>query len=234
MKGNRKYWRSVVVWSIGFVLGFVVATPPVLGDDDGAQVISPTSKKALRSYQKLAGDWWNWAVQFPFATNPINEDGSVDCTRGQKGKIWFLAGTFGETVERDCTIPEGKSLFFPIVNALFWVPEDGADVAAVRAGANAQINLTTFLEVIIDGVVIADPFAYRAQSPPGGFALNFGPLLADFGYGPTPDPRDPAVADGYWILLAPLEEGEHAIVFRSDLPGFNDVTYHLTVGNDDD
>ena len=174
---------------------------------DGIKVLEPGIKHFGKSYNELAGDWWNWAVQFPFATNPINEDGSVDCTRGQKGKIWFLAGTFGETARRECTIPKGKTLFFPVVNALWWVPEDGDNVAEVRALANAQINPTTSLKVIIDGVVIKDPFAYRAQSQPRGFALNFGPLLADFGFPPRPNPRDPAVADGYWILLAPLRKG---------------------------
>lgn len=229
MRDNRKYWRSVVMWSVGVVLGLLVATP-VPADDDRAQVIEPTSKKAHPSYQELAGDWWNWAVQFPLATNPIVEDGPVDCTRGQKGKIWFLAGTFGGTAERECTIPSGKALFFPIVNTLWWVPEDGEDVPKVRELANEIINSTTALEVIIDGVVIKDPFAYRAQSPPGGLALKFGPFLADLGLHPTPNPRD-AVADGYWILLAPLRKGAHVIEFSSSQPGLNvDVTYHLTVG----
>jgi hypothetical protein len=205
---------------------------------EGIKVLEPGTKHFGKSYNELAGNWWNWAVQFPFETNPIVEDGSVDCTRGQKGKIWFLAGTFGETANRECTIPTGKALFFPILNALWWVPEDGDNVAEVRALANAQINAATSLEVSIDGVAIEDPFAYRAQSPPGGFALNFGPLLADLGFPPTPDPREPAVADGYWILLAPLRKGAHIIEFRSSQSGppvFNlHVTYHLTVGHDDD
>jgi hypothetical protein len=192
-----------------------------------------------RLYNELSGDWWNWAVQFPAAINPILEDdGAVDCTRGQKGKIWFLAGNFGGSSNRECTIPRGKALFFPVINTLWWVPEDGVDVAEVRAIANAQINATTFLEVSIDGVGIEDPFAYRAQSPPGGFALNFGPLLGDFGFDPMPDPRDPAVTDGYWILLYPLKKGVHDIRFRSvvgnlDDPDFElDVTYTLTVVDD--
>jgi hypothetical protein len=202
------------------------------------KALEPGIKHFGKSYNELAGDWWNWAVQFPLATNPIAEDGVVDCTRGQTGKIWFLAGNFGGDAgepnpsNRTCTIPSGKALFFPLANSLFWVPEDGANVDAVRKAANGQINPISELEVSIDGIAIADPFAYRAQSPPGGFALHFGPLLGDFGFGPLPDPRDPAVADGYWILLAPLRKGEHEIHFRSSDPaaGFNvEVTYHLTV-----
>jgi hypothetical protein len=199
-----------------------------------AKALEPGIKHFGKSYNELAGDWWNWAVQFPFETNPIVEDGAVDCTRGQTGKIWFLAGTFGSNADRTCTIPSGKALFFPLANSLFWVPEDGANVDAVRKAANGQINPISELEVSIDGVAIADPFAYRAQSPPGGFALKAGPLLTEppFSFPPTPDPRDPAVADGYWILLAPLRKGEHEIHFRSSDPaaGFNvEVTYHLTV-----
>jgi hypothetical protein len=121
------------------------------------------------------------------------------------------------------------------------VPEDGANVDAVRDKANEAINPMSELEIRIDGVAIADPFAYRVQSQPGGFALHCGPLLAEppFGFDclpPPPNPRDPAVADGYWILLAPLPKGAHEIHFRSsDSAGFNlEVTYHLTVGEGDD
>jgi hypothetical protein len=204
---------------------------------DGAKVLEPGIKHFGKSYNELAGDWYNWAVQFPLATNPIVEDGEIDCTRGQAGHIWFLAGNFGgfagepNPSKRTCTIPGGKALFFPLANNLFWVPEDGADVNAVRRKANDATNTISGLRISIDDVAIADPFAYRAQSPPGGFALRFGPLLADFGSDPQPDPRDPAVADGYWILLAPLRKGEHKIHFRaSDGATFNlEVTYHLTV-----
>ena len=71
------------------------------------------------------------------------------------------------------------------------------------------------------------------------FALHFGPLLADFAFPPAPDPRDPAVTDGYWILLAPLRKGAHVIEIRSarnlPLPAFTlEVIYDLTVGHDDD
>ena len=66
--------------------------------------------------------------------------------------------------------------------------------------------------------------------------MEVGPLLVDSGVPPEPDPINPAVADGYWILLAPLPEGEHVINFRARTEmGVNlNVTYHLTVGDDND
>jgi hypothetical protein len=201
-------------------------------------VLPPDRRHFGTSYEELAGEWWTWAGQFPLADSPITEDGAVDCSRGQAGKIWFLAGNFGGAAgepnpsNRSCTIRPGKALFFPISNSLFWAPEDGADVAEVRQKANEAINQISELDVRIDGQPVADPFAYRAQSPPGGFALPFGPLLDSFGFPETPDPRDPAVADGYWILLAPLSRGTHEIVIHSGDGADLDimVTYRLTVG----
>jgi hypothetical protein len=113
----------------------------------------------------------------------------------------------------------------------FWAPEDGDTVDEIRRLANTGIDVFTALAVTIDGDAVVDPFAYRTQSPPGGFQLPFGPLMGDFGFPPTPDPRDPAVADGYWMLLSPFSRGEHVINIRSSAPNFTlDVTYTLTVG----
>ena len=41
----------------------------------------------------------------------------------------------------------------------------------------------------------------------------------------------PAVADGYYLLLAPLPPGPHTITFGgTDGTGFSqDITYHITV-----
>src|SRR6266545_2284598 len=95
---------------------------------DGTKALEPGIKHFGKSYNELAGDWWNWVVQFPLATNPIVEDGAVDCTRGQTGKIWFLAGNFGGAAgepnpsNRTCTMPGGKALFVPLANSVFWVP----------------------------------------------------------------------------------------------------------------
>jgi hypothetical protein len=193
--------------------------------------VIPTNARAFgTTYADLAGAWWNWAAQFPYATNPIVEQGEVDCSRGQEGPVWFLAGTFGEVVTRQCAIPPGQPLFFAMSNSLFWAPEDGATEAEVRAGANAQQDAITMLECEIDGVVLQDLFSYRVESPEGGFVLNDSPLLADFGF--PPGDRYPAVADGHWLLIPPLPAGDHVIHFHSEGSfGFVlDVTYAITVG----
>ncbi len=205
---------------------------------DNVTALEPGARHFGKSYNELAGDWWAWAGQFPFEGNPITEDGPVDCTRGQAGKIWFLAGNFGGAAGeanpaiRSCTIPSGRALFIPLANSLFWAPEDGTTVADVRKRSNDAIAPISELSLVVDGVALPDPFAYRAQSPPQGFTLPCGPLLADFGFDCALGPRHPAVADGYWVLLPPLHQGVHTIVIHSgDDAGLNvDVTYTLTVG----
>jgi hypothetical protein len=236
--GKRADHRSLRIAAVVLTAGIALSSSLPIDAAGRGQPLDPTRRHFGTSYQELAGDWWNWAVQFPLATNPITENGPVDCSRGQSGKIWFLAGNFGgvageaNPAVRTCAIPRGKALFFPVSNILFWVPEDGPDVDAVRRRANEAMNAINLLEVSLDGRKITDLFSYRAQSPPGGFPLRFGPLLADFGYPPTPDPRQPAVADGYWILLSPLSRGTHLLRIKSgdSVSRPLDVTYHLTIG----
>ena len=84
--------------------------------------------------------WWQWVSNFPAAEDPILQDGSVDCSAGQSGKVWYLAGTFGGAAERTCSIKKGKAIFFPLLNGIYWtpldpaIPEDCTDEANCRAG----------------------------------------------------------------------------------------------------
>jgi hypothetical protein len=149
------------------------------------------------------------------------------CHEGQSGKVFFLAGTFGDTgVVRECSIAAGTSLFFPIVNVVAWAPEDGADEDAVRAVANSLADTFDILEVEVDGVSLGGLGGYRAESP--AFTL---PAPADSVLG-LDGPREPSVADGYWVMLAPLKKGEHTVVIHGGSTTFGfevEVTYLLTV-----
>ena len=50
---------------------------------------------------------------------PIEDMTGKHCAKNQnEDKIWFLAGTYGGTVHRNCVIPNGRAIFFPVVNDL--------------------------------------------------------------------------------------------------------------------
>ncbi len=225
---------AVLAAALG-VMSFHAATTQAGNGNPNPGVLPPHSQAFGATYGDLAGAWWNWALQFPLGEDPITDDTGEDGDQGQSGPVWFLAGTFGATAERTLTVPAGKALFVPLVNSVWWVPEDGPDEDAVRAGAASSIDTTSVLECTVDGVPLQGLFGYRAASPEGGFVLHIpeGSLATAWGY--APGDRDPAVADGYWLLLAPLSAGEHVIWFHAvkgdpDDPIFElEVTYHLTV-----
>ncbi|MCK6459332.1 MAG: hypothetical protein L6Q95_05500 [Planctomycetes bacterium] len=190
-------------------------------------VLPPQSSPHGKTYGEWGAAWWEWAASIPADSNPLLDQTGESCHEGQSGKVFFLAGTFGETgVVRECTIPTGTALFFPIVNVVAWAPEDGSDEDAVRALANALADEFDILEVEVDGTAIEDPGSYRAESP--AFTL---PAPEDGVLG-LDAPREPAVADGFWIMLAPLSRGEHVVRIHGGSTTFGfevEVTYLLAV-----
>jgi hypothetical protein len=141
-------------------------------------------------------------------------------------------------------VPNGKALFFPIVNAeCSDVENDGDDEEDFRACAKALADLIAVdsLAAEIDGVPIRNLQRYRFSSP----LFTFGPLPANNvlqGLCDRPDnPNKPdcpvgttsmAVADGYYLMLPPLSVGPHTVHFTGAIPAFNftlDITYDLIV-----
>lgn len=214
-------------------------------------------KTAGQSYSERAAAWWQWLLQIPAAQSPQTAQGAIDCSLAQDGPVWFLAGApsgFGPA-ERACTVPTGKALFFPVLNAI-WTngPGETFTVAEKRVllddflsdnhpGFLADLGLPGVeacgLYVTVDGLpaTFFVPTA-RVQSAP--FAVDTLEGRAGLPAGQI-DPQ--AVTDGFWTLLPPLAPGEHEIRFGGrfcefgtpdDHPFFGpvDVTYHLTVAID--
>lgn len=192
-------------------------------------------------YSELALRWAQWYIETPSSVNPVFDETGENAAEGQSGKVWFLAGNSGyHATTREVTVPKGKALFFPIINYVGWALADGETEEEVRATANFFMDpgLISVLECTVDGVALQDLYSYRVESPVGSFGPN------DMAYGypdatpPIPDAYDGGeilLADGYWLLLAPLPEGDHVVQFRAVLgpeeaPWFwLDVTYNLTI-----
>jgi hypothetical protein len=161
----------------------------------------------------------------------------VSETPGEE-KWWFLAGTFdGSTVERTCTMPAGRWLFFPVVNGAYALsdPEDTEEVA--RQAVNEFIDSVLLdPDLSMSVSVDAKEVLQRADSPL--FAIT---APNDNIFGLEPGSYD-AVADGLWATVPPLSKGRHTVHFElsapnadlnPDEPGaegfFQDNTYRLTV-----
>src|SRR5438132_1286978 len=75
-------------------------------------VLPPNSAPYGKSYGQWSEAFFQWAFSLPVTAHPLFD--TADCSAGQSGNVWFIAGNFtGTPVVRNCTIPVGKALFFP-------------------------------------------------------------------------------------------------------------------------
>jgi len=197
--------------------------------------------------QGLGAKWWQWALTIPVSANPLlgsDADGYSDvgkCVVGQSGSVWFLAGTFfGGTAKRTCSVPDDKSLFFPVYNSLqFNTPNicgqtGSLTVADERKSAAAAVNGVTTFSVELDNHPIHTIQRFQssvfAVALPKDNIFNAPCLAANLGAVPA-GIYSPSVDDGFYVLLEPLHKGAHTLRIQSaDQSGFTlDVTYALTV-----
>jgi hypothetical protein len=228
---GRKQSRLSVITALAVVLGLAIPTslPPVEAQGNPNPTIVPNNAQ----YRKLSAQWWQWVLSVPAAVNPLTDPTGANCAQGQGefSNVWFLAGTFDGSVTRDeCTIPPGKKLFFPILNtfqACDPPPATCPPLADLRAFVASQMDNPLLLEASIDGVPVQAVSSYRAAS--SVFSLE---LSADNVLGAPAGTYEPAVADGYYLLITPRKKGQHTIHFKGttgDNSFTTEVTYNLTV-----
>lgn len=247
MKKKLKYWYGLII-TFSLVVGLLAGSASrVYAADPNPVIRSPDTKVQGMTYGEWSAAWWKWAYSIPAAMNPLND--GPDCANGsvgQFGPVWFLGGAWSPTkikgqfvakVVRNCTVPNGKTLFFPIVNSECSTLEgDGNSYDVLLACAKGLIDLATNLGATIDGIQIQNLNTYRAESPPFTFGpLPDGSLLQQAGIqGAVAGASSLAAADGYYLMVAPLSNGPHQIHFSASVPTYKfsiDITYNLAVGS---
>jgi hypothetical protein len=207
-------------------------------------VLSATGNRVLAqadNFKDLSAEWWQWALSIPEPDNPLVDSTGEKCAVGEHGNVWFLAGAFfGGVAERTCSVPEGKEIYFPVINSVnFDAPNvcgQGAEsipVEELRATSAAFIGGATDLSVSLDETPIrslrrTQTKVFQLALPPqnlfDGVCAAFGGLPAGI--------YSPAVDDGVYVKLDHLPLGDHDLHFLAANPaaGFAlDVKYHLTV-----
>jgi hypothetical protein len=242
MQGHLRFARRVVVMMvIGMELMIAGTRFVAQADDDATSKVIPRDANVYgNSYGEWSARWWQWALAIPAATNPVLDTTGAHCAEGQSGPVWFLASSFfGGTFERACTVPAGKALFFPIVQAAFGagvfdceptVSGVPCNLANLRMAAAASMDAVT-LTASLDGGRLRDLQNHRVQSPV--FTLTY---PADNVVEVSAGTYAPQVADGYWLMLAPLRHGAHTLHFTAEITDgvfagiVTEVTYYLIVG----
>jgi hypothetical protein len=199
-------------------------------------VFPPGSKPYGQSYGEWSIKWWQWALSIPTDRNPINDDNGKYCATSQNDpNVWFLSGSGGGKVVRDCAIPSGKAIFFPILDVECSYAESPTDKteADLRKCAHADQDTVSHLTLKIDGIDVQNLTGYRVDSTLFNFTTPQNGLF-DLHSATTQ-----AVSDGFFFMVKPLSIGSHEIHFSGILGGFastspqiqpEDTTYHLKVG----
>jgi len=197
-------------------------------------VLPPNFKLGGFDASSLSAEWWQWAMSSPDEINPVRDNSGAHCEVGQQGNIWFLAGGFGSSkIKRSCVIPYGKSIFFPIINMVYYPREENNGYTCEQAKASAAVNNDKALDLYVelDGVAVINPKRYRASSEKC-FDI-FERIPKEY----KPYNAYPSASDGYWIGLMPLQKGKHTLKFggRYSSTGttygrtVQDIEYEITV-----
>ncbi len=241
-------WCAVVPAVV--LVGAAFLPARAAGPDGGSPgVVSPGTEFRGLSYGEWSARQWQWVFSLPADQHPLFD--TADCDAGQSGNVWFLGGTYASSeiapgvilgeADRECTIPAGTALFFPLTSVETSEVEGyGSTEAELRSAANFLADLivpeSVFLEV--DGKPVADLEPFRVESP----LFTFGPLPANnveeaTGVVVPSGATTPAVSDGYFAMVRPLSVGTHTLHFGGVIdvtaiggPLFiQDITYTVTV-----
>jgi hypothetical protein len=182
---------------------------PMAGCDTEGPLVLQTSGNAVKAYEVLTEEWTRWALEAPAETNPIADTTGEHCHVGQGDGPWFLAGTFGGSVERECTIPADTPLFFPLVNRWClppdsWVEQPGNYEYYVNEWLpgyqSANRAHTCELTLRVDGVELLADTAERDEELYVAITEPF--AIGDHSY---------VGADGHFGLFQPLPPGDHVL-----------------------
>ncbi len=195
-------------------------------------VLPPQAHPNGRTYSQWAALWWTWALTQPVDSNPLLDETGEDCAVGQTGRVWFLAGTLtSDRVTRECTVPAGTKLFFPVVNyfycALAEDPPEQQTEEYVRSQVAFFREAAGDLEASVDGRPVRDLQRYFEESVLFDVVLPANNLFEL----PAGTLASPCADAGFYLMLAPLRPGTHTIHFAGSVEDdFTlDVTYEITV-----
>jgi hypothetical protein len=239
-----------------FRFGSALASLLLLGaaaSTSSGQVLLPSSLPYGYSYEEWSAKYWQWTLGQ--STNHYATLGTPEICTGPASRVRFPGPSLlgGEAIHAETnhiTVAPGTPLFFPVF--CLWQDNGNCPLSAFTTFTPAQLagfdeqewSATTETSCTIDGVavegmddptnsifhVISPPFSYTTAEKDNVITAVFGATCIPGGF-----TIYPAVADGVYVMLAPLKPGRHtihtlAIVGPASAPlAENDRTIDVTV-----
>ena len=242
---------------IGGIAGIAMGLTMLTGASSADTFPLPPGPQPPRPLPELTAEWWQWVYSIPQPYdasgaflppyNPLSDSSGANCVAGQRGSVWFLAGTNGATgpATRSCSVPEGASIFFPVISFVnFNTPgcppgTPNMTVRQLRAPLQPAIDSVKAIFVTVDGADVTKTLVKLVQTLPFELAFPaqniFGPQICN-GTPLLPGIYSPAVSEGYYVWLPPLTpRTTHTISFSASGgtsffgPNVQNVTYKIVV-----
>ena len=217
-------------------------SPYVLAED--SKIFPNDSSPYGISFKDWIGKWWQWYTSVPKTLSPNYPDypGHIidqKCSVGQdvSSPVFFLFNPLVDepSPERACDIPKDKAIMLPIISAesdtgdpeqtdksetgMIQSATSGNDYAAISVkldGLKLNFNEDPKLRAVSDffNISLPEHNIWEEKEVPGTYK---------------------GVAEGYFLFLKPLSEGNHTLYYEvaTNPPNPNvyaqAVTYHLNV-----
>jgi hypothetical protein len=165
------------------------------------------------SYGAWTVKWWKWWFSIKRNRNPANDQTGAYANQKQSWPTWFLAGTWvseeRKYPHRRCSIPNGVSVFFPVINCEE-NPLEYPDLRSKKAMKNRLLQDTSTVdryECFVNDKKIQPQLV---ESDPEFFHIKIRKDMAENNRGG----ETTMTTSGYWVFLKPLPKGHYRINFE--------------------
>jgi hypothetical protein len=180
--------------------------------------------------------WWKWCFSIQRDKNPTIDKTGIYANEKQSKPTWFLAGTWvseeRKYPHRKCSIPNGVSILFPIINC----EENPLEYPNLRSKEEMKNRLlydmgtVRDLKCLVNGEKIPPQLVH---SDPEFFDITIRSDMSENKKGGN----TLMTTSGYWIFLKSLPKGNHHIEFEGSYQYgklYSGATYDISVNRGTD
>lgn len=184
-------------------------------DESKIRIYDKDSKPYGTTYGSWTVKWWQWALLTPASIGAVSDETGKSWNINQpSANVWFLAGNFGNPSKkfpnRAITLPARRSILLPVINC----EANPLEYAELKTNEDLikkvhhDLDTVVRCDCFINGVRISP---VRISSDPKIFPLT---IDKDNAFGVKGGGFTHAAADGFWVFLEPLPEGDYTIDFE--------------------